>query len=890
MMIDEVAALAATGENRLEGVRQLIMRGMNLTSFESSCAARLQSLTVLSLSNNSLRDVESFKPLINLVEVNVNFNAITSLEGLACPNLQRLYLSNNLIASTERFVASFPKLRTLCLFKNILPDLSSALQPLSRSLTDLRGLDLDGNPCSRSRGYKHRVIRCCPRLHELDGEELTQLDRDLSSLYFEEQQKSAAWDSVGDGDPSSSSSSRCPRRRRRPVTAPATTTSRSRPNERQQLTTAFERAKETSSEEENELAASSEPGPAGPEHRIVELGRLPSGEAQLLTSDRLNNDPQLLCYLAQGVLADPCGSPRDAIEALRREQQRRRSSSSLQEVATNNAATGPQQPPRGKREDGGGGEKGEGDDCRHGAMVETGRAGKGAGGGGGRAHSPDSRTIALERQQQRKLEGKEIEEEKEEEATAVLQHNYAKYAEPRSEPLSPPLPPPPLPTAAAGLDPSNPYATIRKLLQLVEALQLDRARRNSTEGEEEEEEEEENCRNFQAAAKFRGVQEERKNKKNNNRRKNDDGGDDDDDDNASWFERRTNPSAHSNGNALIRNNNAGEDVGENHHHHYYSAPKISREDLRRLRLENRNMHLLLVENRELKQQVREESVNAESTRRKLAAELSVVKGQLMEVVRELEGARKRLLPLQPAAALVQQGGIISRWSGSSSSGNNPPLENMSASTSTTGDSMTDTGTALNSSTTSSCSGTLIGGWSCSSNNYYSRATPFDWRRTGGVPVVGADGAEETVLKTSLAGVSKKPWEEGDGGLMAANRMSTKDLLERRQDLEGGGGGGDGGGSGGGDDNEGDDDEELEELFRRNGMTLREIRRDLGMLVASSSSSSPSDREKQYKEYNNNNHNVMISGKSSSSVGGKLIDYELESTGVTLQSEPPSVSE
>lgn len=103
------------------------------------------------------------------------------------------------------------------------------------------------------------------------------------------------------------------------------------------------------------------------------------------------------------------------------------------------------------------------------AAVETGRAGKGAGGGGGRAHSPDSRTTALERQQQRKLEGKEIEEEheeeheeeKEEEATAVLQHNYAKYAEPRSEPLPPPLPPPPLPTAAAGLDPSNPYATIR---------------------------------------------------------------------------------------------------------------------------------------------------------------------------------------------------------------------------------------------------------------------------------------------------------------------------------------------------------------------------------------------------------------------------------------------
>ncbi|CAN0192548.1 unnamed protein product, partial [Hapterophycus canaliculatus] len=130
-VVDEAGVLAATGESRLESVRQLIMRGLKLTSFEPSCAARLRSLTasVLSLSNNSLRDLESFRPLVNLVEVNVNFNAISSLRGLACPFLQRLYLSSNLIASTER-LAAFPKLRTLCLFKNILPNLASALDPL----------------------------------------------------------------------------------------------------------------------------------------------------------------------------------------------------------------------------------------------------------------------------------------------------------------------------------------------------------------------------------------------------------------------------------------------------------------------------------------------------------------------------------------------------------------------------------------------------------------------------------------------------------------------------------------------------------------------------------------------------------------------------------------
>ena len=68
---------------------------------------------------------------------------------------------------------------------------------------------------------------------------------------------------------------------------------------------------------------------------------------------------------------------------------------------------------------------------------------------------------------------------------------------------------------------------------------------------------------------------------------------------------------------------------------------ITREDLRRLRVENRNMHLLLVENRELKNQVRMESVNAEKARTKLS-----------KTREELEGVRARLL--------VQEG-VQSRW-------------------------------------------------------------------------------------------------------------------------------------------------------------------------------------------------------------------------------------
>lgn len=93
------------------------------------CCPSITRTQVLSLSNNKLRDLGSFAPLVNLVELNINFNAVTSLQGLACPGLQKLYLSNNLLANAAR-LRGFPKLQTLCLFNNIFPDLNSALEPL----------------------------------------------------------------------------------------------------------------------------------------------------------------------------------------------------------------------------------------------------------------------------------------------------------------------------------------------------------------------------------------------------------------------------------------------------------------------------------------------------------------------------------------------------------------------------------------------------------------------------------------------------------------------------------------------------------------------------------------------------------------------------------------
>lgn len=59
--------------------------------------------------------------------------------------------------------------------------------------------------------------------------------------------------------------------------------------------------------------------------------------------------------------------------------------------------------------------------------------------------------------------------------------------------------------------------------------------------------------------------------------------------------------------------------------------ECSREDIRRLRLENRNMQLLLVENRELKKQAREDAARAEEKQRALTAEVESLRGQLREI-------------------------------------------------------------------------------------------------------------------------------------------------------------------------------------------------------------------------------------------------------------------
>ncbi|CAM9297819.1 unnamed protein product [Ectocarpus sp. 6 AP-2014] len=272
----------------------------------------------------------------------------------------------------------------------------------------------------------------------------------------------------------------------------------------------------------------------------------------------------------------------------------------------------------------------------------------------------------------------------------------------------------------------------------------------------------------------------------------------------------------------------------------------SREELRRLRLENRNMHLLLVENRELKTQIREEAANAELVQRELRDKLGRVEGKLDEVTGELEAARGRLLLLPPAAAAtVTEEATISSRSRGSDSNTIPTSELSSSPTVATVDSAFGTDVSVGDGGGGS-DGTGRGG-GCSYNSGgtgRSRVTPLDWRRR----------PEKAVCPTmpSKDDLGQKHVTATNGMVTATKGMEQRaaqqgSLEEQRHDYyyysdEATNSDGDGG------------DEELEELFRRNERTMQEIRSDLKLLQ--------SDKEIELEHHNNTNNRNNASSNAS----------------------------
>tara|TARA_A100001015_G_C15040314_1_gene739184 strand:- start:1968 stop:2732 length:765 start_codon:yes stop_codon:yes gene_type:complete len=177
-VVTQAMVLDNSCERSVDQVKELVLRRQGVTGLEEECAKGMTHLEVLSLSHNKLVSLEHFENLSNLTELNLNFNGIVSISQLSCPQLRRLYLSSNRLCSLED-VARFPALQTLCAFRNRIESLDDAVRAL-KPLKRLRELDLDGNPCSFDRRYRHYLVDQLPRVETLDGEPLAPLDKEVS--------------------------------------------------------------------------------------------------------------------------------------------------------------------------------------------------------------------------------------------------------------------------------------------------------------------------------------------------------------------------------------------------------------------------------------------------------------------------------------------------------------------------------------------------------------------------------------------------------------------------------------------------------------------------------------------------------------------------------------
>ena len=182
-VIDHAVVFEYSGETDLLHVSELILRSQNISGFSIDTAKQLENLELLSLSHNSVSSLKTFTNLTSLVELNLNFNNICSLQGLKLPLLEKLFLSNNKIVTIQKLSRAMPGLKELCLYKNCINDLESVVADL-KPFGKLEKLDLDGNPCSFEPEYRHAIVTKLRKLKQLDGERIQSLDMELAMSYY----------------------------------------------------------------------------------------------------------------------------------------------------------------------------------------------------------------------------------------------------------------------------------------------------------------------------------------------------------------------------------------------------------------------------------------------------------------------------------------------------------------------------------------------------------------------------------------------------------------------------------------------------------------------------------------------------------------------------------
>ncbi|KAL8174389.1 UNVERIFIED_CONTAM: hypothetical protein K2H54_043680 [Gekko kuhli] len=145
---------------------------------------KCEKLEVLNLSNNLIEKVEKLDKLLKLQDLNLSYNKISKIEGIEhLHNLQKLNLAGNEIEHIPVWMGKkLWSLRTLNLRQNKIFSLHEVAK--LKSLKDLTSLFLADNPIVNLPHYRLHTIFHLRSLEELDGQPVTNCDRDEAVLRF----------------------------------------------------------------------------------------------------------------------------------------------------------------------------------------------------------------------------------------------------------------------------------------------------------------------------------------------------------------------------------------------------------------------------------------------------------------------------------------------------------------------------------------------------------------------------------------------------------------------------------------------------------------------------------------------------------------------------------
>lgn len=160
-----VVDLAPNAENLVLSFKSIV-KIENLVGFEN--------LTKLCLDNNSIEVIANLDSLRKLRWLDLSFNKIKKIEGLrSLTELEDLSLFSNKISDVDE-IQFCPKLKCLSIGNNKIDSLDQIVK--FRQLSDLKMLNLSGNPISQEADYKMIVLAYVNQLKYLDYQVVDQAD------------------------------------------------------------------------------------------------------------------------------------------------------------------------------------------------------------------------------------------------------------------------------------------------------------------------------------------------------------------------------------------------------------------------------------------------------------------------------------------------------------------------------------------------------------------------------------------------------------------------------------------------------------------------------------------------------------------------------------------